>query len=229
MTVPAADEQAIRATIDRLNATAAGDVPDQQAVLGLVVDPALSSALAGCGPATTTLRLEPVYPGFAGRPAAGDRRQSRCRHRLRATQPDPHLYRRPDHRDRPDNAAPRRQRRRGVPHTSVCQLNGAHPDASSGWRLGDFSCDTPAHLADLVIRSAHQARTPIRSVPLNSAWTRGDTPTDDRTGHAAGIGGKGGRTRAQHRTARGRAANVSESGKTATGHVMCHGTRKEVA
>ena len=67
--VPAADEQAIRATIDRLNATAAGDVPDQQSVLSSVVDPAQTNGLAGCGPATTTVRLEPVYEGLRAIPS----------------------------------------------------------------------------------------------------------------------------------------------------------------
>ena len=65
--IPGADEQAIRATIDRLNATAAGAVSDQQAALAALIDPALTGALDDCPPATTTLRMEPVYPGL--RPA----------------------------------------------------------------------------------------------------------------------------------------------------------------
>ena len=67
--VAAADEQAIRDTIDRLNAAAGGAVADQQAVLHGVVDPALRADLDKCPVPTTTVRFEPVYPGL--RPAPG--------------------------------------------------------------------------------------------------------------------------------------------------------------
>jgi len=69
--VPSEDEQAIRATIDRLNATASGPVADQRSALAAAVDPALIAALDQCPNATTTLRFEPVYrdlreaPGWA--------------------------------------------------------------------------------------------------------------------------------------------------------------------
>lgn len=59
--IPADDETAIRAAIDRLNATATGSVADQQATLAALVDPALASALDQCPAATTTLHFEPVY------------------------------------------------------------------------------------------------------------------------------------------------------------------------
>lgn len=55
---------AVRALLDEVTA-AAGSVPAQQAVLAAAVDPA--DGLAGCAPATTTVRLEPVWA--AVRPA----------------------------------------------------------------------------------------------------------------------------------------------------------------
>ena len=65
---PAADEQAIRDTIDRLNAAAGGAVADQQAVLHGVVDPALRADLDRCPVPTTTVRFQPVYPGLRPEP-----------------------------------------------------------------------------------------------------------------------------------------------------------------
>ncbi len=67
-TVPAADERAIRATVDRINAAAAGPVADQQKVLADVVDPGSAAELVHCPPTTATVRLEPVYPGLRGTP-----------------------------------------------------------------------------------------------------------------------------------------------------------------
>lgn len=67
--IPLQDGQAIRATIDTINATAGGSVTDQQAVLASVVDPALEGAFRGCSPPpTTTLRFEPVYAGLRATP-----------------------------------------------------------------------------------------------------------------------------------------------------------------
>ena len=67
-TVPAADEQAIRATVERVNATAGGSVADQQKVLAQVVDSGAAAALRRCPPTTATLRFEPVYQGLRGTP-----------------------------------------------------------------------------------------------------------------------------------------------------------------
>jgi hypothetical protein len=66
--IPGADEQAIHATIDRLNAAAGGTVADQQSVLMAEVDPTLIDALDKCSPATTTLRFEPIYQGLRAAP-----------------------------------------------------------------------------------------------------------------------------------------------------------------
>jgi hypothetical protein len=66
--IPADDETAIRAAIDRLNATATGSVADQQAALADLVDPALASTLDQCPAATTTLHFEPVYRGLRASP-----------------------------------------------------------------------------------------------------------------------------------------------------------------
>jgi hypothetical protein len=66
--VPADDEAAIRRTIDALNATSAGTVANQQAALATSVEPALTSALDDCPPATTTLRFEPIYPALRASP-----------------------------------------------------------------------------------------------------------------------------------------------------------------
>lgn len=62
--VPDDDEQAIRRTIETLNAAAADGVAGQQAVLAKLVDPTLLDALDDCAPATTTLRFEPTYLGL---------------------------------------------------------------------------------------------------------------------------------------------------------------------
>ena len=74
-TVPAADEQAIRATLQRVNATAGGPVSNQQQVLADLVDPGSAAALHRCPRTTATLRFEPVYQGLRSapdwRPAAG--------------------------------------------------------------------------------------------------------------------------------------------------------------
>ena len=69
MEVPAADEQAIRGTIEAMNSAAADGVAGQQAALAALVEPALAKALDDCAPATTTLRFEPIYGGL--RTAAG--------------------------------------------------------------------------------------------------------------------------------------------------------------
>ena len=61
---PSAAELTIRAAIDGLNATAGGEVADQQEALRRTVDPALLAELDRCPPAQTTLRFEPVYAGL---------------------------------------------------------------------------------------------------------------------------------------------------------------------
>lgn len=66
--VPAADEEAIRATIEEMNSAAGGGVREQQETLAALVEPALAQALDDCAPATTTLRFEPVYPGLRAAP-----------------------------------------------------------------------------------------------------------------------------------------------------------------
>lgn len=66
---PAADLDAIRATIDAVNAGAGGSVADQQATLVANVDPARRAEAQRCPTATTTVRLAPVDPGL--RPIAG--------------------------------------------------------------------------------------------------------------------------------------------------------------
>jgi hypothetical protein len=66
--VPAADEEAIRGTIEELNSAAGGGVREQQETLAALVEPALAQALDDCAPATTTLRFEPVYPGLRAAP-----------------------------------------------------------------------------------------------------------------------------------------------------------------
>lgn len=66
--VPADDEQAIRATIDRFNHTAAGAVADQQAALAAAVESGSATALEDCPVATATLRLIPVYPALRAAP-----------------------------------------------------------------------------------------------------------------------------------------------------------------
>lgn len=66
--IPAADEQAISATLDRINATAGGAVARQQAVLAAVVDPGSAPTLHRCPPTTSTLRFEPVYSGLRPTP-----------------------------------------------------------------------------------------------------------------------------------------------------------------
>ncbi|MET0865786.1 MAG: hypothetical protein ABWZ98_15760 [Nakamurella sp.] len=66
--VPAADEQAIRLTIDRLNETAAGKVPDQQAALATAVEPGSTAALDDCPAATATLKFLPVYSALRATP-----------------------------------------------------------------------------------------------------------------------------------------------------------------
>ena len=56
--IPLDDERAIRAAIERLNASAAGSVADQRSALAGAVDPALAGALDQCPTATSTLRFE---------------------------------------------------------------------------------------------------------------------------------------------------------------------------
>ena len=70
---PPADVDAIRATIDAVNATAGGPVADQQAQLFAHVDPARRDEAQRCPTATTTVRLAPVVQGLrelAGPPVA---------------------------------------------------------------------------------------------------------------------------------------------------------------
>lgn len=68
----------VRSLVEQISGSA-GSVSEQQAVLAAAVDPA--DGLDGCAPATTTIRLEPVWdavrptPGWApstGRPPAGE-------------------------------------------------------------------------------------------------------------------------------------------------------------
>ena len=62
--IPLPDLQAIRSTVEELNARSAGPVAAQQAVLRELVEPSTIATLDACPPATTTLRFEPVYPGL---------------------------------------------------------------------------------------------------------------------------------------------------------------------
>ena len=66
--IPTDDEQAIRATVDRLNATAGGSVAGQQAALAAALEPDSTSALDDCPAATTTLRFLPVYSALRPSP-----------------------------------------------------------------------------------------------------------------------------------------------------------------
>lgn len=66
---PQADVDAIRTTIDAVNATAGGAVADQQAQLVALVDPARRDEVRRCPAATTTVRLEPVDQGLRELPA----------------------------------------------------------------------------------------------------------------------------------------------------------------
>jgi hypothetical protein len=59
-----ADVDAIRATIDAVNAAAGGPVADQQAQLAAHVDPARRDEAQRCPAATTTVRLAPVEQGL---------------------------------------------------------------------------------------------------------------------------------------------------------------------
>lgn len=67
-TIPASDEQAIRSTLDRVNAAAGGAAARQQAVLAAVVDPGSAQTLGRCPPTTSTLRFEPVFTGLRPTP-----------------------------------------------------------------------------------------------------------------------------------------------------------------
>lgn len=58
---PRADTTAIRSAVDAVNAAAGGQVQAQRATLNALVLPQSASAQAACPPATTTIRLEPVY------------------------------------------------------------------------------------------------------------------------------------------------------------------------
>ncbi len=58
---PPADTAAIRSAVDAVNAAAGGQVQAQRATLNALVLPRSASAQAACPPATTTIRLEPVY------------------------------------------------------------------------------------------------------------------------------------------------------------------------
>lgn len=62
---------AIRRTIDAINATAAGDVAVQQAVLARLVDPARAAEQAACAPATITIRIDAVVDRLSPRDPAG--------------------------------------------------------------------------------------------------------------------------------------------------------------
>jgi hypothetical protein len=65
---PKADLDAIRATVDAVNATAGGPVADQQEQLGAHLDPARREEQRSCPTATTTLRLEPIEQGIRALP-----------------------------------------------------------------------------------------------------------------------------------------------------------------
>jgi hypothetical protein len=65
---PQADLEAIRSTIDAVNATAGGSVADQQAQLSAHLDPARRAELQRCPTATTTVRFEPVERGLRAVP-----------------------------------------------------------------------------------------------------------------------------------------------------------------
>lgn len=60
--------EAIRTTLDALNATAGGPVADQQAQLIAHVEPDRRDEVRRCPPATTTVRLEPVDQGLRALP-----------------------------------------------------------------------------------------------------------------------------------------------------------------
>ena len=62
------DIDAIRITIDAVNATAGGPVADQQAQLIAHVEPARRDEMQRCPTATTTVRLEPVDQGLRSLP-----------------------------------------------------------------------------------------------------------------------------------------------------------------
>ncbi len=70
--VPARDAEAVRATIDAINATAGGPVADQQRRLVDSVDPDDRADVGRCPPATTTVRFEPVYAGLRGTGGSAD-------------------------------------------------------------------------------------------------------------------------------------------------------------
>lgn len=59
--IPTADAEAIRRTIDTINATAGGPVADQRAVLDRLAQPDETDQQRDCPTAHTTLRLDPVY------------------------------------------------------------------------------------------------------------------------------------------------------------------------
>jgi hypothetical protein len=61
---PQADVDAIRATVDAVNAAAGGPVADQQAQLFAHIDPARRDEARRCPTATTTVRLAPVEQGL---------------------------------------------------------------------------------------------------------------------------------------------------------------------
>lgn len=62
--VPPAAADAVRATIDAVNAGAGGSAADQQQLLASLVDPDHRAEVVGCPTATTTVRFEPIYPGL---------------------------------------------------------------------------------------------------------------------------------------------------------------------
>jgi len=66
--IPRDDAEAIRRSVELLNAAAGGAVSEQQEVLRDLVDPALGAGLDECPIATTTLLFEPVYPGLRPTP-----------------------------------------------------------------------------------------------------------------------------------------------------------------
>ncbi len=66
------DTRAVQAAVDAVNATAAGPVAAQQAVLTRLVDPARAAEQAACAPATITIRIDPVLTRLTPRDGGTD-------------------------------------------------------------------------------------------------------------------------------------------------------------
>ncbi|WP_111766738.1 hypothetical protein [Nakamurella deserti] len=64
--------RAVQATVDAVNAAAAGDVAAQQAVLARVVDPARAAEQTACAPATITIRIDPALDALTPLPGPED-------------------------------------------------------------------------------------------------------------------------------------------------------------